>query len=104
MTYPKDRDVDWIDLVARAQRVLESLGDEKPGLGRVYEDAFIAILYAPRRKNYLEITRKEMPAHPDGDHLRGSNPFYMEEDGKCFRTHGEGRYVYQHIIDLDEAL
>ncbi len=105
MKYPKDRDVDWKDLAARAHRVLEAKGTDINNRARRYEDGIIEILHMHQiSPTYFEVRRKPMPEHPKKHLHRTGNPFYMEHDGACIRVHGEGRYVYQHIIDLDEAL
>lgn len=103
MKYPESRDVDWRDFGDRAKAVLLQFGSGGYYFLQ-YEDDFIKITYDRHhyRANmgHLEVTRKKMPGH-EKEHLRNaSNPLYMESDFERIRVHGEGRYIYQHLIDL----
>lgn len=100
MKYPTDVDVDWTDFSNRAKMVLLQHGDFKNNHHFAqYDDEFIRITYDRDGVGLLTVTRKKMPGHEP--HLHDTtNPVYMASSVKCIRIHGEGRYIYQHLIDL----
>lgn len=107
--YPNEKTVDWKDLASRAKTILLDQGVSFRYVTR-YEDEFIKIEFlrgggpkdGPTLQEgpTLEVTRKAMPNHPEPSLRKVSNPFYIEVGGECIRTHGEGIYVYDHIIKL----
>jgi hypothetical protein len=102
--YPEEKSVDWVDFSNRAKAILLQFGKTGGHYFMEYEDDFIRITYDRhhyrRDSGFLEVTRKKMPEHRRESLHNTTNPLFMESDFKVIRTHGEGSYIYQHLIDL----
>ena len=104
--YPKTREVDWSDFASRAKTVLLLHGTAYSIYDTFYADDFIEIRFTKARpdgvrsSSFLEVIRKKMPEHPKEHLHNNSNPVYMESSGECIRVHGEGIYIYDHILFL----